>query len=108
MTICDILSRPAPSATVSRNDGLGRGSGGASIGAVSIGTMAGVTTGAVGTSFCSTARAGAVSVINAMATLIGRIYGRFFRPVPTAENVRCSVSVNSVRSVNFWPSADIS
>ena len=29
--------RAAPSATVSRNDGLGRGSGGASIGAASIG-----------------------------------------------------------------------
>ena len=68
---------------VARNDGLGRGSGGASIGAVSIGPIAGVTAGAVVVTgalsaeasgfnaFCSTACADAVSATNPMAACLG-------------------------------------
>ena len=68
---------------MSRNGGLGRGSGGASIGAVSIGPIAGVTAGAVVIAsafsaemsgfdaFCSTACADAVSAIKPMAASLG-------------------------------------
>jgi hypothetical protein len=63
---------------VSRIDGLGRGSGGDAIGAVSIGPIAGATSGAVVIArasgfneFCSTACADAVSAINPMAASLG-------------------------------------
>jgi hypothetical protein len=68
---------------MSRNGGLGRGNGGASIGAVSIGPIAGVTAAAVEiasalsaeasgfNAFCSTACADAVSAINPMAASPG-------------------------------------
>ena len=51
---------------VSRNDGFGRGSGGFSIGAVSVCTVA----------FCSSACAGEMSVTNTRAILINSISGR--------------------------------